>query len=103
MLGTFVVAVAFYDTASDVTTVVGPITTLVGTLIGAIFGVQTANQGRAREAQQQQAGTNVAVAAALTPPPVAGTQEGTAAEFGKLLSALNANTTANGNPPEGGF
>lgn len=109
VLGVFVVAVAFYDTAQDVATVIGPITTLVGTLIGVVFGVQTANQGREREAQKQQTSTNVAVAAALTAPPTAGGSQvsppgsGDAGSFGALLQALTENTTANRNPSEESF
>ena len=42
----FGIAVSQFSTASDVTAVVGSVTTVVGTIIGAFFGVQIGSAGK---------------------------------------------------------
>lgn len=95
VISTFAIAVVYYPTAADVTTVVGPVTTLVGTLIGTIFGVQATSQSRDVQANAQRASSNLAVASALLP---AGSSS---ADIVAVLSA--ANSSVNGNPPESAF
>ncbi|MGH3178309.1 MAG: hypothetical protein ACRDPF_31095, partial [Streptosporangiaceae bacterium] len=47
LLGVVVgVAVSQFSTASDVTAVIGSVTTVVGTIIGAFFGVQAGASGK---------------------------------------------------------
>ena len=44
--GVFGVAVSRFTAASDVTAVVGSVTTVVGTIVGAFFGVQAGSSGK---------------------------------------------------------
>jgi hypothetical protein len=46
ILVAFVVAVGQYDKASDVSTALAPITGVVGTIVGAYFGVQVGAAGK---------------------------------------------------------
>ena len=97
VLCTFVVAVAFLDTAADIVAVVAPITTLVGTLIGTIFGVQVANQGRAAEASAQAESTRKIAGAA-----VAAASLAPADMAPQLIRQVNAALSI-GNPAETDF
>ena len=59
--GLFLAAVYKYSAASDVATSLGPITTLIGTLVGAFFGQQVGSAGKA---QAQKNNIKLAAAAA---------------------------------------
>lgn len=85
-------AIAFYRNASDVATIVAPITTLVGTFIGAMFGLQAATQNNAEQAAQQRQTANLAVGAAVTEP---GNDKA-------LVRQLLGNSTVAGYPRFGG-
>lgn len=69
VLTIYVVAVLRWDSASDVTTVVGSAGGIVGTVIGAFFGVQVGSAGRDRAERQRNVAQerSMALAAALSP------------------------------------
>lgn len=69
VLAIYVVAVLRWDSASDVAAVVGSAGGLVGTVIGAFFGVQVGSAGRDRAERQRNVAQerSLALAAALSP------------------------------------
>jgi hypothetical protein len=69
VLAVFTLAVAFFGSATEIASLVAPITTLVGTLIGAVFGVQVGSQGREQlEASKTEAERGAQEAAAMLDP-----------------------------------
>jgi hypothetical protein len=67
--GVFIVAVLRWNTAADVTTVVGSVTGVVGTVVGAFFGLNVGAAGKEKaEAERKEAeSTALRLAAALPP------------------------------------
>lgn len=69
----FVISVlVFDDSATDVSTAVGSITGVIGTIVGAYFGVQVGSAGKEdAEVLRTEAERQAKALAAVAPPPVA--------------------------------
>jgi hypothetical protein len=65
----FVAAVAKWNTAGDVTAVVGSVTSLIGTVVGAFLGVQVGSQGKEKAEDARKAAENKALRFAAALPP----------------------------------
>lgn len=69
ILVAFIVALARYDKAADVSTALAPVTGIVGTLVGAYFGVQVGSEGKARAEEARSRSEEQAKAALGALPP----------------------------------
>jgi hypothetical protein len=69
IVAAFVVAVLHYTKSADVSTALAPVTGVVGTIVGAYFGVHVGSQGTAAtEAKRTQADNQAKALAALASP-----------------------------------
>jgi hypothetical protein len=69
VVAAFALAVLHYAKSSDVSTALAPLTGVVGTIVGAYFGLQVGSQGTAAsEARRAQADDQAKALAAVAPP-----------------------------------
>lgn len=92
ILATATVVVVFLP-AAEVINVMSPIVAMVGTLIGAAFGVQAGSQGRAEEAAGRAEANEKAVEAAALLDPARG----------EILLERWRDSSPRGNPPQESF
>ena len=68
IVAAFALAVLHYAKSSDVSTALAPVTGVVGTIVGAYFGVQVGSQGTAAtEAKRTEADNQAKALAAVAP------------------------------------